>query len=320
VTKHSIVKADDCRGAKVFGIGLSRTGTSSLCDALNLLGIPTVHHPSDDQTFAELASGRYELTILRRYQGLVDIPAAAYYAQFDKVYPGSRFILTVRDVDSWLDSIEDHARRLDNIRNSEFTRFMWATVYGAWEVNHDRFAYVYELHRENARRFFRDRPADFLELDITGGEGWYQLCRFLGTDVPESPFPHKNTKQSNWVWRDRALHMTKILEQLRVRDGDVVLLDEEETGYEVDRGRHFVPFPESQGGYGGPPASDAEAIEEIERLRSAGANYFVVAWPAFWWLDHYSRFSEHLITRYGRLHADDTVVVFDLRTQPATSR
>ena len=32
---------------KVFGIGLSRTGTSSLYEALTILGIDTIHYPTN---------------------------------------------------------------------------------------------------------------------------------------------------------------------------------------------------------------------------------------------------------------------------------
>jgi hypothetical protein len=32
---------------KIFGLGLSKTGTSSLADALNELGFPTIHYPFD---------------------------------------------------------------------------------------------------------------------------------------------------------------------------------------------------------------------------------------------------------------------------------
>ena len=36
---------------KVFGLGLSRTGTTSLGRALNILGIKTIHYPCDKKTY-----------------------------------------------------------------------------------------------------------------------------------------------------------------------------------------------------------------------------------------------------------------------------
>ena len=35
---------------KIFGLGLSKTGTSSLGEALNILGINTIHYPFDEAT------------------------------------------------------------------------------------------------------------------------------------------------------------------------------------------------------------------------------------------------------------------------------
>jgi hypothetical protein len=42
---------------KIFGIGLSRTGTLSLTSALQVLGIETEHYPNDLQTQEELKRG-----------------------------------------------------------------------------------------------------------------------------------------------------------------------------------------------------------------------------------------------------------------------
>jgi hypothetical protein len=86
----------------VFGIGLSRTGTGSLSSALNILGWKTIHFPSDSLTFQNLCYGNFNLPILQSYNAITDTPAAAYFAQFDITFPGSKFILTVRDVDTWL--------------------------------------------------------------------------------------------------------------------------------------------------------------------------------------------------------------------------
>jgi hypothetical protein len=42
-----------------------------------------------------------------------------------------------------------------------------------------------------------------------------------------------------------------------------------------------VPLVEREGQYWGSPADDAAAIEELERLRRAGAGFAAFAWPAF---------------------------------------
>jgi hypothetical protein len=91
---------------KIFGVGLSHTGTRSLNEALEMLGIPSVHWPIDRTTHNELYNGIYRLSILEKYQALTDITAAAFFAQFDSCYPNSKFILTLRDKDAWMNKMK----------------------------------------------------------------------------------------------------------------------------------------------------------------------------------------------------------------------
>lgn len=96
-----------------------------------------------------------------------------------------------------------------------------------------------------------------------------------------------------------------------------ILADQDEWGNHwggsgLISGRRSLPFPEINGIYGGPPADDAAAIRELERLRAAGASAIVIGWPAFWWLDYYREFVSHLTRHYRRVLATDRVVVFAL--------
>ncbi|MEO5905831.1 MAG: sulfotransferase family protein, partial [Saprospiraceae bacterium] len=151
---------------KVFGIGLSKTGTSTLGEALNLLGIRTIHYPDDPVTLAELRSGNFRLSILNHFQAVVDTPVVSYYAQLDQVYPGSKFILTIRDMDSWLTSVQKHWETSATFTNQplrkQFQEFIRTAVYGCIEFNRDRFQYVYNTHQQNVIQYFKDRPGDLL--------------------------------------------------------------------------------------------------------------------------------------------------------------
>jgi len=163
---------------KVFGIGLSKTGTTSLSAALNLLGISSVHFPHDEGTFSELRRADYRLSVLAEYDSVTDTPVAPFFAQLDAAWPGSRFILTVREKESWLASAEAHWRllketgpRAQDAPYQEFVDFINACVYGCTRFQRERFSYVYDRHLEAVRVHFRDRPSDLLVLDICGGEG-----------------------------------------------------------------------------------------------------------------------------------------------------
>lgn len=166
---------------KIFGIGLSKTGTTSLHHALMQLGFKSKHYPQRPELFS--CDFRY----LEGYDAITDIPVAPFYAQLDEVFPGSKFILTIRDVDDWLRSME---RWLDRARRpNEFMLQMRLVVYGIVTFHRSRLKYVYEEHVSAVQHYFRERPGDLLIMNICAGESWEKLCPFLKKPVPSAPFP-----------------------------------------------------------------------------------------------------------------------------------
>lgn len=188
---------------KVFGIGLGRTGTKSLTTALQMLNINVIHYPTDETTIEELIAGKYELSLLNAYDGITDITVATYYPQLDKIYPDSKFILTVRDKESWLKSIEAHWRKkkeLDDTPGQEsktkLRRMLRSAVYGTddFNFNAEGLSYIYDLHCKNVTDYFKDRPESLLIINIPQGEGWEKLCPFFDMSVRDDPFPSINRK------------------------------------------------------------------------------------------------------------------------------
>lgn len=182
---------------KVFGIGLSRTGTTSLGAALRTLGVRTLHYPHDHRTHAELAAGQYRLSVLAECDAVVDITVAPFYAQLDAAFPGSRFILTVREKQAWLASLERHWRAMEEVMQRDaqfkaFTEFICACAYGTLAFSAERMSFVYDQHVRNISEYFADRGNDLLVMDICAGDGWDQLCPFLDRPTPPHPFPHRN--------------------------------------------------------------------------------------------------------------------------------
>lgn len=178
--------------SKVFGIGLSRTGTNSLNTALNILGINTIHYPDDQDTWEYLSSGRFDLPILEEYDGITDIQAAAFFPFFDKQYPNSKFICTIRDKKKWLVSVRRKMEGKNNrSRGPFFANFEWlrTAMYGIVGWNEDVFSHKYTLHMLNVMLHFQDRYDDLLVMNICNGEGWEVLCPFLGKEIPDTQFP-----------------------------------------------------------------------------------------------------------------------------------
>ncbi len=60
-------------------------------------------------------------------------------------------------------------------------------------LNENDLAAAYGTFEARVRHFFADKPeGKLLELDLFAGEGWEELCRFLGRSVPSHPFPKLN--------------------------------------------------------------------------------------------------------------------------------
>ncbi|MFE7120906.1 sulfotransferase, partial [Streptomyces sp. NPDC057654] len=91
--------------AKVFGLGLTRTGTRSLRSALHLLGYDVAHYPIDRASLDALARGDGRFPLLKHYDGLADVAAVPCFRELDALHRGAKFVLTVRDKASWLASL-----------------------------------------------------------------------------------------------------------------------------------------------------------------------------------------------------------------------
>ena len=200
---------------KVFGIGLSRTGTTSLTHALTILGYRTNHFPHDDDfrrevtDYLEQDADRLELSVLRHYDALTDLPICCIYQGLDCAYPGSRFILTSRDKETWLES----AKRLwDQIgapvlmSSPDAVEAQFATYIARKleeraigrsinsendEPTFDRelMSRFFDAYHADVREYFKDRPEQLLELKIVEGEGWEKLAPFLNEPIPSEAFP-----------------------------------------------------------------------------------------------------------------------------------
>ncbi|MCC2672872.1 MAG: glycosyl transferase family 2, partial [Armatimonadetes bacterium] len=93
-----------------------------------------------------------------------------------------------------------------------------------------------------------------------------------------------------------------------------VLVDEDQWGIGPElAGRRRFQFPERDGHYGGPPADDRAAIDELARLRRLGATHIVIGWPAYWWLHQYLGLHSHLRSDHRCILENERLIVFELR-------
>ena len=166
---------------RCWGLGLGRTGTNSLCNALRLLGYERVQHNPPFEALQNLEGG-------------ADNGVLIFYKYIDYKFPGSKFVLMLRDLDSWLDSMAYAAEIFPVVSRDEDIKIMRRmTIYEAVGFEREKFIAAYYRHHADVRRYFAGR-SDLLEMSIVEGEGWEKLCPFLGLPTPDDPFPHAHKR------------------------------------------------------------------------------------------------------------------------------
>lgn len=175
---------------KVFGIGLNKTGTTTLGRCGEILGF---RHTGCDRKLLQDVVQRNNFSeverIVLKYDLFEDWPWPLIYRQLDQMFPGSKFILTVRkSEDAWLNSLKGHSLKTSPIKHCRKLAYGFSYPH-KHEVEYLKF---YRSHNTNAREYFNNRSKDFLELCWENGDGFERLCDFLNVDVPNCPLPHAN--------------------------------------------------------------------------------------------------------------------------------
>ena len=85
--------------------------------------------------------------------------------------------------------------------------------------------------------------------------------------------------------------------------------------YAERKGWHF---PEKEGIYNGEPRESAQAIADLEQLRSRGANYLVFTKDTKWWLEYYRGFAQHLAENATVMETASGFKIYELKSVKAS--
>jgi hypothetical protein len=181
---------------RIFGIGLHKTATTSLHVALKILGYDSAHWegtPWSRAIWEEVTSNGKSKTLEEHY-ALCDLPIGLLYKELDEAYPGSKFILTTRNEDEWVRSVENHWNpNINPFRKTwdsePFTHKMHHLLYQQKTFNKEVFLDRYRKHNSDVIEYFKHRPNDLLVMPMSLGAGWKELCSFLGDPVPATEYP-----------------------------------------------------------------------------------------------------------------------------------
>jgi hypothetical protein len=167
----------------IFNIGLPKTGTTSICRALNILGYKCVHDFVDVSLELLKCNNKDSFIDASKKYNSFSGGMSICYKQLDELFPDSKFILSTRELESWIKSCSRWFRR---ISNSEIRK---AIFKGHTRFNNEIFVEVYNEHIANVKKYFKGR--DILIFDIEK-DGWNELCGFLNKELPNRGFPHEN--------------------------------------------------------------------------------------------------------------------------------
>jgi hypothetical protein len=183
---------------KVFVIGMFRTGTSSLGGALSTLGYNTLKVPwyfINDPYWNGVSNliKHFKSEILQKvseYDAFKDFLWMFLFKELNEWIPGSKFIYTTRDLDSVVRSEQACYTNGYMYRNLRVpVKFPTPTE--------ERIKERYIKHEEKVRDYFKTSDDNFLELNLSEGDGWEKLCSFLNKPTPAGEFPHINSSSKS---------------------------------------------------------------------------------------------------------------------------
>jgi len=135
------------------------------------------------------------------------------YVVLDHNFPGSKFILTIRDTpEQWYDSLIKHLSRLfgngslptlENLKAANYVYPGWA-----YEVNRlientpeddlfhkETLIADYNFHNKMVKDYFRHRPNDLLVMNVKEPDAYTKLSNFLEISAVGNEFPWENKGQ-----------------------------------------------------------------------------------------------------------------------------
>jgi len=179
---------------KVFGVGFHKTGTKSLGRALEILGYRVCGPVGvrDPEIAAKLP--QFAFDYVSHFDAFQDNPWAILYQELDQHFPNSKFILTLRPVDTWIASVVKHF----GVKDTPMRALIYGEDYAHPAGNETCYIHRYEQHNQAVLDYFKHRPEQLLVLELAEGEGWEKLCPFLNKSIPDCPFPHENNSRMRY--------------------------------------------------------------------------------------------------------------------------
>jgi hypothetical protein len=202
---------------KIFCIGQNKTGTTSLKKAFQDLGYLVGNQREAEKLLPFYLSGDFRPIVeyCKSAQVFQDVPFSCpgMFEVLDKHFPGSKFILSVRDSsEQWYESLTKfHAKifgggQLPLKEQLQTARYVWEGW--AWEAfsamypapendiyNREILMQHYEAYNRTVADYFKNRPCDLIILNLSEKGAYRRLMDFLNIRSPFEDFPWENKTQ-----------------------------------------------------------------------------------------------------------------------------
>ena len=199
---------------KIFCIGHNKTGTTSIAEALRELGITVAAQRPGELLIHNWAKRDFRrlFRFCHTAQAFQDVPFSLPYTfqALDIRFPGSKFILTIRDSpEQWYSSlIHFHTRLFGGGTVPDCNCLKRATYcYTGWMFEANRAIFPtpnddlynkeilinhYNFHNQSVMEYFRHRTSDLLVINLAEKGSYAKFCEFICEPCAREEFPWKN--------------------------------------------------------------------------------------------------------------------------------
>lgn len=199
---------------KVFCIGFNKTGTTSLERALKEFGYRTGKQREGELLLDDWIQRDFRriIELCHTADAFQDVPFSLpdTYRILGQAFPGSKFILSVRDFpEVWYDSMTRFHTRLigkgslptaSDLKAFEYVHKGWLlkskkAVYGVADSDiYNKEAHVrqYMMHDASVAEYFSQRPDQLVTLNLKAPDAMEALCHFLNIKFTGQTMPYLN--------------------------------------------------------------------------------------------------------------------------------
>ena len=200
---------------KYFVFGYSKTGSTSLSEAFEILKLNSLHTSHRKQKFEsyKMVLDKYYNNILTdrpilhgfdEYDCYLDYPVheSLIFSHIVLEYPDAKYISLTRNLDGWIESLLKNKIRImkkwPDISHEAF-KFLgdgdlnYFLDYPKHMKNHIKLQTKLK-HKSNVRflkKYVSDENILFMNI-CDEGHGWKELCPFLNLSIPDIKFPREN--------------------------------------------------------------------------------------------------------------------------------